>query len=146
MAMTTDEIFNLLRNDSRGRFFSVVFERRTTNRLRNRFAGELRRMLCRSAGTMSSYKLGAISDEERDEEDLRCGVVTVWSMDAYMEQRRREINHETAALRSWRRIDLMGLKECSIVDATDLPPTYRPHLHRVTNPFRSQHMPEVAIQ
>ena len=99
-------------------------------------------MLCRTG--MKSYKLGAISDEARDEEDLRCGVLTVWSMDAYMTHRRHGRTHEESAWDAWRRVDLMGLRACSLVNDRELPPTYRPALHEVRNPWRRRHMPRVS--
>lgn len=93
---------------------------------------------------MKSHKQGIITDEQRDAEDLRCGVLTVWSMDAYMMLRRKGWDHERAAEGSWRRIDLMGIKECSLVDDKELPPTYRPQFHQVTNRFRLAHMPRIS--
>jgi hypothetical protein len=142
--ITTDELFDALRHDTEGRFFSVTFQRRTSRKDRSQHAGEMRTMLCKAAGAMKSYKLGIISDAARDAEDLRCGVLTVWSMDAYMGYRRRGYSHQNAAPRSWRRIDLMGVLEASTIDREELPPTYRPELHQVNNRFRRAHMPRIS--
>ena len=142
--ITTDELFDLLRHDTSGHFFSVTFQRRTTRPDRSQRAGEIRTMLCKTAGTMSSYKLGRIPTEVRDEEDLRTGNLTVWSMDSYMARRRDGWSHENAAWAAWRRVDLMGVRACSLVDDAELPPTYRPHLHEVRNEFRASHMPRVS--
>lgn len=142
--ITVDELFDLLRNETEGKFYSVTFQRRTTRRNRSQAAGAIRTMLCRTAGTMESYKRGLIPAEARDAEDLRCGVLTVWSMDAYMHMRREGMSHENAAWAAWRRVDLMGLRACSLVDDDELPPTYRPHLHEVTNQFRRENMPKVS--
>lgn len=142
--ITTDELFGVLRNESEGKFYSVTFERRTTRRNGSQAAGDIRTMLCRTAGTMDSYKLGVISTEERDAEDLRCGVLTVWSLDAYNTLRRGGMEAKEAKWRAWRRIDLMGIRECSLIDDDELPPTYRPYLHEVTNEYRRQNMPRVS--
>ena len=142
--ITTDELFDVLRYETEGRFYSVTFERRTTRRNRTARAGELRTMLCKTGAEMSSYKLGVISTEARDEEDLRTGTITVWSMDAYTRLRKMGWPHENAAWNSWRRIDLMGIKECSLIDDEELPPTYRPAYHHVTNRYRLAHMPRVS--
>ena len=140
--ITTNELFDLLRHETDGKFFSVTFQRRTTRFNRTQVAGEERTMLCRTG--MKSYKLGIVSDEARDEEDLRVGVLTVWSMDAYMSHRRHGLTHEAAALDAWRRVDLMGLRACSLVNDRELPPTYRPELHEVRNLWRRRHMPRVS--
>lgn len=97
-------------------------------------------MLCKTAAEMTRYKLGRIPQDARDEEDFRCGILTVWSMDAYMRNRRAGMDKETAGYNAWRRIDLMGLRhpeaKCSLVDSSKLPATYLPFLHEVTNQYR----------
>lgn len=142
--ITADELFDLLRYDTKGRFYSVLFERRTTRRDQTAQAGDLRKMLCRTAGTMTSYKQGVIADEERDAQDAQHGILTVWSMDSYMGMRNDGMAHENAAWAAWRRIDLMGLKECSLVEDDELPPTYRPFLHHLTNDYRLANMPRIS--
>lgn len=140
--ITVDELFRLMRFESKGRFFSVVTERRTRS-LRNRQQqGDLRKMLCRTG--MVSHKKGIIPDEARDREDFQHGILTVWSMDAYMENRRRGQGHEDAAYYAWRRVDLMGLKKCSLLEDTELEVTYHPYMHDLSNEWRLAHMPPVA--
>lgn len=146
--LTVDEAFDALRYDTEGRFFSVTTERRTTRRDRTQRAGDLRTFLCRAAGSMTAYKLGVISDEQRDAEDLRTGTLTVWSLDAYMSHVRHGRDKEWAKWNSWRRVDLMGLRhpqaQCSVIDDAELPIRYRPEYHDVTNAFRAANMPRVS--
>jgi hypothetical protein len=149
--LTVDEAFDLLRFDTEGRFFSVTTERRTDRADRSQVAGDLRTMLCKAAGTMSRYKRGIIPDEVRDREDAQHGLITVWSLDAFMRYRRggncRKCHGPCRNMgeHSFRRVDLMGLRhpqaECSVIDADELPITYRPALHHVTNEFRAANMP-----
>ncbi len=136
--LTVDELFDLLRYDTDGRFYSVTFERRGTRRDGSQRPGDLRTMLCKTAATMTRYKRGVISNEHRDEEDLRCAVLTVWDVQAFMRNIKRGMSKWSAGYNAWRRIDLAGLKECSLVELGELPPTIRLELHAATRNSQAQ--------
>lgn len=138
--LTVDEIFNLLRKETHGRFFSVTYERRTDG-LRQR-AGDLRTMLCRVAGTMRKYKRGIVPTARRDREDFRLAVLTVWDIQQYQQNRQHGMDQETAGRNAYRRIDVAGIRHCSVLDDSDLPPTIRMEFHNIQNRFRLANMPE----
>jgi hypothetical protein len=138
-----DEIFGVLRNTNQ--FYSVEFERRTDRPDGTAPAGTVRRMLCRTAANMNAYKLGVISDEARDEQDFRCAVLTVWSVDAYHQNRRNGMSHENAAFNAWRRIDLTTVTRCSAIPSDDLPPDILANLHEITNAYRLANMPREPL-
>jgi hypothetical protein len=140
--LRVDQIYNLLRFDTRGRFFSVTFERRTNGL--NQRAGEIRTMLCRTAGTMSAFKRGVIPTERRDREDFRNAVITVWDCAAYLRNLSAGMDRETAGREAFRRIDIAGIKSCSIVSKSQLPPTIKRQWHRIHNAFRLANMPQAA--
>jgi len=139
--MTTDEVFNLLRYGTKGKFFSVTFERRTTRRDGSAIAGELRTILCKTAGEMSSYKLGHVLDVDRDREDFRNAVLTVWDIQAFLSNKRQGMSQSIAGQNAFRRIDVTSVQRCSAIDNNELPPSIRIELHQITNQFRLQNLP-----
>lgn len=139
--ITTDLLFDLLRHETNGKFFSVTFQRRTTRHNRTQVAGDERTMLCRTG--MKKYKLGVVSDESRDEEDFRCAVLTVWSVSDFMRLTKTGIDKLTAGFNAWRRIDLCSVLECSLVDDKELPPEIIDGLHEITNTYRLANMPRI---
>lgn len=139
--ITVDTIWNVLRTENS--FFSVTFERRTNRKGGSAVAGDTRTMLCRTG--MSKYKKGVIPDAVRDAEDFDHGVLTVWSMDAYMKNRNEGMDTWTAGMNAWRRIDVMGIQKCSLIADTDLPPSYHAGFHNLTNQYRLAHMPALAV-
>lgn len=109
-------------------------------------------MLCRTG--MASFKRGIITDPERDAEDFRHGILTVFDAGWYISQLRRlalRLKCSTALIpdavkqqigyNAWRRIDLCGLVDCSLIGDEALPPTIVPEFHNLTNEWRLQHMP-----
>jgi len=135
MKITVDQLFRLLSEE--GHFFSVTFERRT--RGRSQRPGDLRRMLCRTG--VQDFKLGVISDAHRAEEDFRHGLITVFDINAFLRNRRHGVSDFDAGYNAWRRIDLCGIRELSLLDEDTLPPTIHNELHHITNPWRLAHMP-----
>jgi hypothetical protein len=140
--ITVDELFHLL-HDATPHFFSVTFDRRTNRRDGSAVQGEERKMLCRCG--IHKYKLGVIPDAIRDAEDFRTATITVWSMDSYMAQKRRGVDDDTAAWNSWRRIDLVTVKDCSIWHGDDLPPDILAGLHNITNAYRLANLPRMPV-
>lgn len=138
--VTVDEIFRLMRSGG-GRFFSVEFERRTRSRHSAQVEGDRRVMLCRTQ--MQAHKKGIISDVLRDEEDFRCAVLTVWSVNDFMRLRKLGQNHRDAGFNSWRRIDLAGIVKCSILTPNEVDIWIRLEIHRITNPYRLQNLPQL---
>src|SRR4051812_21755402 len=127
--ITVDQIFDELRFGTGGKFFSVTFHRRTALR-HGVNLGDARTMLCRTGVQMGTK--GVIPQEERDEEDFRCAVLTVCDVTAYRKYRRRGWEQNRAAERSFRRIDLTTITECSVLDEkTDLPPFLVAEFHQI---------------
>lgn len=93
---------------------------------------------------MDVYKKGIISDSARDHEDFEHGIITVWSMDAYLKLRQAGTPREIAGFKAWRRIDIMGIRTISLIADEQLDIYYHPHLHHLTNEFRLLHMPQIA--
>ena len=143
--ITVDELFNLIRFGTEGKFFSVTFQRRTDRRDGSAVAGDLRTMLCRT--NMTKFKLGVVSDFERDEEDFRNAIITCWDFGQYIVNRRTGLSKRQAGFRSWRRIDICGIRNISLLNRNEiiLPPKIRPHLHRINNVFRLANLPEVMV-
>lgn len=139
MIITVDQLWQELRYGTEGKFFSVEFERRTNSQRRVQVAGDIRKMLCRTQ--MHSYKKGIISDRHRDEQDFRCGILTVWSMDSYMLSRRHGTTHEVSAMDAWRRIDLAGVRKCSLFHNEEISMRIHSELHEITNTWRLANMP-----
>lgn len=137
--MTSDILWTILRNNPE--FFSVEFLRRTKRKDGSASCGDLRRMLCRTAATMSAYKKGVISTADRDDEDFRNGVLTVWSVDTYNKLLRDGEQPIDAACNSWRRVDVLSIIKCSKVDSTTLPVDVLSGIHTLTNIYRLSHMP-----
>lgn len=142
--LTIDQIFAQLRFATNS-FYSVEFERRTDRPDGSALAGEVRRMLCRTGGTMTAHKQGIIADAVRDQEDFNHAVLTVWDVHAYMSARRQGMDHVHAGRSAWRRIDLVTLRKLSIVPHRKLPPDIRGGLHNITNAFRLANMPRQPI-
>lgn len=140
MQITVDQLFAMLRNE--GRLFSVTFERRTDSRRNVQLAGDDRTMLCKTG--MSKYKKGLVLDAARDEEDFRHGILTVWDVNAYHRNVRRGLADFMAGWKAWRRIDLCGIRELSLLDEEQLPPLIHNELHSLTNEFRLENMPQSA--
>jgi hypothetical protein len=147
--ITVDELFTLLRFAG-NEFFSVEFKRRTDS-VKGVPAGTTRKMLCRTG--MQAYKQGIQSDSDRDARDYQHGILTVWSLDAYNEYRKRGIEKDKAARRAWRTIDLVTVTSCSLLTQADLPegvtpdlpPDIRANQHQITNKYRLAHMPRKPI-
>jgi hypothetical protein len=150
--ITTDELWTMLRFGSSS-FFSVEFERRTSRSDGTNPAGTLRKMLCRTG--MNKYKLGVIPDVQRDTEDFRHGILTVWSFDSYLGNLRRGMSKLDAGLNAWRRVDLITLRSCSLLSKIDLeamginetllPPDVIAGVHHLTNQYRLSHLPREPI-
>lgn len=153
--ITVDELWTLLRFGGH-EFFRVTFERRTTRRNGTAIAGQLRTLICRAG--VNAYKRGIIPDPVRDEQDFRNGVITVWSIDVF----NRRLRETAAAMgmpisevppaekraigwQCWRAIDIVTIKELSLMDVGELPPDIRAGVHQITNEFRLANMPRQAI-
>ena len=149
--LRVDELFNVLRY-SKGEFFTVQFERRTNSENWRLRAGDIRTMLCRTGVT--DFKRGIVSDAERDAEDFRHGILTVFDAGWFISQLRdiaarlkcrineipQDVRYEVGC-NSWRRIDLCGLRDCSLIGDEALPPKIVPQFHSLTNEWRLAHMP-----
>lgn len=137
--ITTAELFKLLRYNTGGHFFRVTFECRTPSH-RNPFApaGRERTMLCRTG--VNAFKKGKIDQADRDAEDFRHGLITVWSVTDYHKNIKHGMTTVDAAFDAWRRIDLITVKECSLVDDVELPPEVVAGVHHITNEFRLKNM------
>lgn len=137
--ITTADLFNLLRN-SNGHFFKVRFECRTASRRHCLPAGRDREMLCRTG--VKAFRKGKISQEERDKEDFRNGVLTCWSVGDFHQNVKDGKPTMEAAFDAWRRIDILTVKECSLLDDDELPPEIVDGVHQISNEFRLQNMPK----
>lgn len=102
MRLTTAELWNFLRHNG-NHFFRITFERRTTRPDGTAIAGSERTMICRTS--MNAYKQGIIPDALRDEEDFRCGVLTVWSVDQFHRLIRQGMSRELVPWRCWRTVE-----------------------------------------
>lgn len=142
--LTVDQIFAQLRYATNA-FYSVEFERRTDRADGTAVAGDVRTMLCRTAGSMTAYKRGVIATADRDQEDFTHAILTVWDVQAYMRNRRNGMSRRAAGLAAWRRIDLVTVKRLSVTPRRRLPPDIRRGLHHITNAYRRANMPRRAI-
>lgn len=137
--ITTDQLWTILREQG-NRFFSVTFERRTSRKDGTADAGALRTMLCRTG--MNAYKKGVIPDQVRDAEDFRNGIITVWSVDVFRRNvKELGLDKEQAAWNAWRRIDVITVRECSLLEDAELPPEFVEGAHQITNEYRLSHLP-----
>ncbi len=146
---TVDQIFNRLRFNTNG-IFDVTFNRRTNRTDGTAAAGDARHMICYGGGQGSplcqGFKRNIIPMAVRDAEDLRCAVLTVWSMDTFWRLQAELGDDQLAAERSWRRIDLVTITALpNIYRPQDLPPNLRANMHRITNAFRLANMPRQPI-
>lgn len=138
--MKTHEIFNLLHRSRK--FFSITFERRTTRRDETARAGELRTMLCRSG--VHKYKRGIISDAQRLTEDFNACILTVFDIGTFLRNRQQGMAIAMAGHRSWRRIDLTKIQQCSILEENELPPVMVQNMHDIRNGFRLANLPPIV--
>lgn len=129
---TVDEIFNILRMHNQ--FFYVEFKRRTNSKDGSAKAGDIRKMLCKT--NMNKFKKGAISVAQRDEEDFKNGVLTVWSVNDYHKYVESGMSPIEAGFNSWRRVDLISLINCSVIPKKEIPPAIRMSFHKLSNRYR----------
>ncbi len=133
-----DELFNLLHLNG-NRFFKVSFKRRTPKLDANKNViepeGTIREMVCRLG--VKAFKKNKVTDEHRNAEDLRCGVLTVFDIQQFLELRGQGVPRNKAGRKSWRRLNLCGIVELKpILDREELPIVLRPKFHKITNKWQ----------
>lgn len=113
-AMPVEEVKTRI-GSVKGRFFSVDFARKRDKKVNGRIveaAGSIRRMLCRTG--VAKYVKGVLPEGQRDREDERCEVLTVWDMGVYQALRKEGKAQEEAGEQAYRHINLADVKAISI--------------------------------
>lgn len=109
-----DEIRNRIES-VKGQFFSVDFARKTDKKVNGVIVepkGMIRHMLCRRG--VGKYVKGVLPEGQRQAEDERNSVLTVWDVGVYQSKRKEGMEQEIAGEQSYRRINMADVKCISI--------------------------------